>query len=66
MYSIVGRVGGPEDFKRMEKEQIFVEKALKTIICNNIYNCYVIFKTSEVIMKYFLNDFDKYSKKISQ
>ena len=25
----------------------------------------VIFKTSEVIMKYFLDDFDKYSKKIS-
>tara|TARA_B100000925_G_scaffold24983_1_gene16958 strand:+ start:35 stop:1654 length:1620 start_codon:yes stop_codon:yes gene_type:complete len=26
VYSIVGRVGGPEDFKRMEKEQIFCWK----------------------------------------
>ena len=26
VYSIVGRVGGPEDFKRLEKEQIFCWK----------------------------------------
>ena len=36
---------GLEDFKRLEKgTNILLEKALKTIICNNIYNCYVVFK----------------------
>ena len=43
VYSIVGRLVDQKILKRLEKSNILLEKALKTIICNNIYNCYVVF-----------------------